>query len=152
MQNLFFSIDKNNQSKQKKYISWSFFFMPFYATKNFGTLRSSCILRPLMGSDICHLKGLDAKKPEGYVKSSEKILFWSKAPSKFTFFYIFQNLVFVLNPLFFIQYSCRFEHKYSEEKTIWLIAHFKILVTCSANTENDLYKKQGQKVVLKNIS
>ena len=36
-----------------------------------------------MGSDICHLIGLDANKPKCYVKNSDKILFWRKLSLNF---------------------------------------------------------------------
>ena len=49
-----------------------------------------------MGSDICNLKGLDAQKPECYVKNSEKKLFLAKLTQS-SLFDIFQNLVFVIN-------------------------------------------------------
>ena len=107
-----------------------------------------------MGSDICHFKGLDAQKPECYVKNSEKNLFWSKSLSKFTFL-TFLYLVFVITTLFFIQNSCRFEHKciynmyrdsaenkfekikkIMRRRPIFQIAHFEILATFSAHTEN----------------
>ena len=36
-----------------------------------------------MGSDKCHLIGLDTHKPKCYVENSEKILFWRKLSLKF---------------------------------------------------------------------
>ena len=60
---IFFSIDKNDQSKQKKNFL-ILFFMPFYATKTWAHCVPDVFWSDwkYMGSDICHLICLDAQK------------------------------------------------------------------------------------------
>ena len=49
-----------------------------------------------MGSDIWHLRGLDAHKPKCHVKNSEKILVQKKAQSMLTFLISLKILFWLL--------------------------------------------------------